>query len=349
MAKMMKSLGVGPLGLCAALALAGCAQPPGMGPSAAPGGMQGAAQDTMNNVTGSVTGFFSSMMRARPSAGSGQAAGGGAAAGTGAVSDPFAGQPPAQPGYPPPGTAASPAPAGNITATTLPPSGTAAPAVAPAQSHTVAAGETAWSIARRYGVSVADLAAANGLPASMNVRLGQRLTIPAAGTRTAEAVTAPGAGSPTPLPPSASQPLPRETTQPASKPQPAPNVPNMGATRTAASGSGKFRMPADGSIIRTYQKGKNDGIDISAAPGASVNAAGSGTVAAITRDTEGTPIVVVRHDGGLMTVYAGLENLTVNKGDSVKAGQAIGKARGKGVVHFEVRQGFESVDPEKYL
>lgn len=340
MAKMMK---MGPLGLCTALALAGCAQPGGMGPSAAPGGAgapagtAGGAQTAMTNVTGNVTGFFSSLMRARPSAG----AAAGAPGAAGAVTDPFAGQPPAQPGY-----AATPAPAGAVTSTALPPAG----AASPARSHTVAAGETAYSISRRYGVSVADLAAANALPASMNVRLGQRLTIPAtAGAPSAMSTTAPGAGSPTPLPPSASQPLPRETTQPASAPQPAPNAPNMGATRTAASGSGKFRMPADGAIIRTYQKGKNDGIDISAAPGSSVKAAGSGTVAAITRDTEGTPIVVVRHDGGLMTVYAGLDGLAVNKGDSVSAGQSIGKARGKGVVHFEVRQGYDSVDPEKYF
>ena len=123
----------------------------------------------------------------------------------------------------------------------------------------------------------------------------------------------------------------------------------MGKSRTAASGSGQFRMPVNGAIIRPYQKGKNEGIDISAAPGSVVSAAGSGTVAAITRDVDQVPIIVIRHSGNLMTVYAGLEDVTVTKGQAVKAGATLGKARSQGVVHFEVRQGFDSVDPEKYL
>ncbi len=280
------------------------------------------------------------------------AAGGAAAA---QVTDPYAGQGVRQPGIEPakpvtpsaPGASASAPVASAPTAS----AGTAAqaPAGAAARSHTVVAGETAWSIARKYGVSVQALAAANGLPEAMTVRLGQRLAVPpAAGTRQA-AVTAPGAGSPTPLPPSASSPLPSERTTPASRPAPRGEAPDLGATRTAASGSGRLSMPVSGAIVRAYSKGKNEGIDIAAPAGATVKAAGSGTVAAITRDTDGVPIVVIRHDGDLLTVYAGLDNLTVEKGQKVRAGQAIGTARSSGSVHFEVRRGFESVDPEGYL
>lgn len=222
---------------------------------------------------------------------------------------------------------------------------------APAREHQVAAGETAWSIARRYGVSVQDLAAWNGLPSNMALRVGQRLTIPAAGQRppASASTTAPGQGSPTPRPPSASEALPREQTTAAATPAPSVPTPDLGATRTAASGSGRFQMPASGSIIRLYEKGKNDGIDIASAAGSPVKAAGGGTVAAITRDTAGVPIVVVRHDGDLMTVYTGIENLQVAKGDSVSGGQSIGSTSNAGVVHFEVRRGFDSVNPEDYL
>lgn len=258
---------------------------------------------------------------------------------TGQVSDPFAGQGIKQPNLPPAAGAA-----GAVTAKTL-------PAASQPRQHAVAAGETAWSIARKYNVSVNDLAQWNGLSSGMTLRTGQRLLIPVAGqTRSATAVvTAPGAGSPTPRPPSSAEPLPKEQTKPASSPVDKPASPDLGKTRTAASGNGRFRMPASGAIIRTYQKGKNDGIDISAAAGSPVAAAGSGTVAAITRDTDGVPIIVVRHDGNLMTVYAGLENVAVSKGQSVSAGTALGKVRSQGVVHFEVRNGFDSVDPEKYL
>lgn len=258
------------------------------------------------------------------------------AGGTAQVTDPFAGQ--------------------GVKSTTLPPAGAATTTTTPApqpRQHVVAAGETAWSIARKYGVSVNDLAQWNGLSGNMAVRNGQRLLIPVAGAaapRTAAAtVNAPGTASATPQPPSASEPLPNEKTAPANQPVATPAAPNLGQTRTAASGNGKFRMPVNGAIARTYSKGKNEGIDISAAPGSTVSAAGAGTVAAITRDTGQTPIIVVRHDNNLMTVYTGLDDVAVTKGQQVQSGTALGKARNEGLVHFEVRNGFESVDPEKYL
>ncbi len=261
------------------------------------------------------------------------------------VRDPFAGQG-VRPYDIPGGGAAGTAAAGAA----------AAPAPAAAgpdpRQHQVQAGETAWSIARRYGVTVADLASWNGLPADMAIRTGQRLTIPAAGARPgAQGITAPGAGSPTPRPPSAADALPDETTTPPASRQAAaaPAGPDLGATRTSASSRGHFTMPATGPIARAYRKGSNDGIDIQADPGSTVKAAAGGTVAAVTRDTNGMPIVVIRHQGELMTVYTGIDALSVAKGDTVTAGQAIGKARPNGLVHFEVRQGFDSVDPADYL
>lgn len=360
------------LAACALSALlAGCAGG-GVGGGATTGntgffGLQNPFAGMQNGVDPDLRGRIGGSLDTSGAAGGG-AAGGAPAAGTGGVVDPFAGQGVSQPQIEPAsGTRASgastptpAAPSASGTSTTN--TASAAPAGRPATtapsatataatSHRVAAGETAWSISRRYGVSVAALAAANGLPEGMTVRVGQTLAIPA-GTRQAGAapVTQPGAGSPTPEPPSASKPLPREATAPAGAPVAKPSGPDLGATRTAASGgNGKFRMPVSGSIVRAYAKGRNEGIDISAPTGTSVKAAGSGTVAAVTRDTQGVPIVVVRHEGSLMTVYSGLDNLTIAKGDKVTAGEAIGKSSTAGVLHFEVRQGFESVDPETYL
>lgn len=239
----------------------------------------------------------------------------------------------------------------------------AAPAPQPAgaapRQHVVAAGETAWGIARRYGIGIADLAAWNGLPADMGLRVGQRLLIPAAG-QTAPArvaapapadpsVTAPGTGSPTPEPPSASRALPDETTKPAATPAPPPTGPDLGATRTAATTAGRFTMPVNGPIIRPYAKGRNEGIDISVPAGTPVNAAAAGRVAAITEDSDGLPIVVLRHEGDLLSVYAGLNDLTVARGDAVGRGQALGKATPAGVIHFEIRRGFDSVDPVEFF
>jgi murein DD-endopeptidase MepM/ murein hydrolase activator NlpD len=217
--------------------------------------------------------------------------------------------------------------------------------------HKVTRGETAFTIARAYNVSAKALAEWNGLGADMAVREGQTLMIPVA---TAPAPnpepkpTQPGAGSPTPQPPSASKPLPDEKTQPAAeKPKETPPSPDLGTSTKAT----KLAMPAQGSIMRAYDKKKNQGIDISAPAGSAVKAADAGTVAAVTKDTEQVTIVVIRHANSLLTVYAGLDGLKVKKGDTVSRGQTIGAVHGgdPSFLHFEVRKGVDSIDPMTYL
>ena len=110
---------------------------------------------------------------------------------------------------------------------------------------------------------------------------------------------------------------------------------------------GVLMLPVQGSIIRDFQKGKSDGLDIAAPAGSTVVAAGSGTVAAITQDADGNSIVVIRHADGLLTVYAGIDQIAVERGQSVRRGQkiAVVKAGASPFLHFETRRGFESVDP----
>lgn len=219
--------------------------------------------------------------------------------------------------------------------------------------HRVARGETAFSIARSYNVSAKALADWNGLGADLAVREGQYLLIPTAtGTPPAREATAtndPGTASSTPTPPSAKAPLPAEKLAPAAeKPKATPPSPDLGTQRTTAA---QFAMPAQGKIIRGYSKGKNDGIDISGAAGSAVKAAADGTVAAVTKDTTGTPIVVLRHADGLLTVYAGVDGLKVKKGDKVARGQTIAtiRAADPAFLHFEVRKGVDSVDPVPFI
>lgn len=227
-------------------------------------------------------------------------------------------------------------------------------AMAPTR-HQVKRGETAFSIARLYNVSARALADWNGLGANLEVREGQYLMIPtpsgAPPERAVEAVTPPGAGSPTPEPPSAAKPLPDEVTKPAAQAaQDRPASPDLGNSRTSASAA-QFAMPAAGNIIRGYAPPKNEGIDIAAPAGTPVKAAAAGTVAAITQDTAQTPIIVIRHEGGLLTVYAGVAGTTVKKGDTVKKGQTIANVRSgnPAFLHFEVRRGAASTDPMPFL
>ena len=224
--------------------------------------------------------------------------------------------------------------------------------------HRVERGETAYTIARLYGVPVKALAEWNGLGSDFAIREGQFLLIPVPQqnppkrTAAPAATTLPGAGSPTPTPPSAAKPLPQDNS---AKPLPAATKPakpvaDVGKTTKPAKAT-KMQTPVQGSIIRGYAKGKNEGINIKAAAGAPVKAADTGTVAAITKSAEGVPIIVVRHTGNLLTVYANVTGVNVKKGDSVARGQQIAKLRSgdDAYVHFEVRKGFDSVDPAPFI
>ncbi|MFW8592639.1 peptidoglycan DD-metalloendopeptidase family protein [Cribrihabitans neustonicus] len=267
-----------------------------------------------------------------------------------------------------PATARNP---GSVTTTTLQP--VSKPQAAQVQKgpepvrHKVKRGETAYTISRLYQVPVKSLAEWNGLGSDFSVREGQYLLIPlkdgaeprreasaaAAAAAATPAVTEPGTGSATPVPPSASKPLPAERVEPAAaKPSEPLPKPELAAPSASAASGAAMAYPVQGRITRTYSKGRNDGIDIAAAPGAPVKAAEGGTVAAITKDSNNVPIIVIRHDAKLLTVYANVDAIEVQKGDKVARGQKIAALRQSeddAYVHFEVRDGFESSDPLDYL
>ncbi|MCB1389127.1 MAG: peptidoglycan DD-metalloendopeptidase family protein [Rhodobacteraceae bacterium] len=259
---------------------------------------------------------------------------------------------------------------GPITATPL---GPAAPGGAEPLRHTVVRGETAFTIARLYNVPPRSIAEWNGLAADMSVREGQILVIPIPQSITAAAAgeplsatgvaappptpaaavdttSQPGQGSPTPVPPSASTPLPSTNPTPAGQGVGAtqPPVADMASQRTQGP---RLGMPVQGRIIRAYAQGRNDGIGIGAPAGTEVHAAAAGTVAAITQDTDQVPIMVIRHENNLLTVYANIDGIRVARGDRVSRGQTIATVRAgdPSFLHFEVREGFESVDPMPYL
>ena len=249
-----------------------------------------------------------------------------------------------------------------VTTAELPASGTSTPTGVEPIRHKVERGETAFTVARLYQVSAKSLAEWNGLGSDFAVREGQFLLIPVAkqnppSKQTEQAkVEAPGEGTLTPTPPSAATPLPKNdveapATQTAAKAaEPVKPVADVGK-QSAPAKVAKMTYPVSGSIIRAYSKGKNEGINIKGGAGTAVKAADGGSVAAITKSGDGVPIIVVRHPDNLLTVYANVTDVKVQKGDSVRRGQAIASLRtgDNAYVHFEVRNGFDSVDPLPFL
>ena len=229
--------------------------------------------------------------------------------------------------------------------------------------HRVERGETAFTIARLYNVSIKALSEWNNLDADFTIREGQHLlvpVIPRAGandtTDVFQDIAHPGTGSTITAPPSASTALPLNEL-PVATPEPTPSIASPAPVETVeepvvvAEEGGRLGYPVQGDILKSYEKGVNEGIDIAATAGSSVKAAEAGTVGAIVQDTNGVDIIVIKHAGNLLTVYTHVENPAVAKGDRVSRGQVIGTVRAgnPSFVHFEVRLGSDSVDPMEYL
>ena len=213
--------------------------------------------------------------------------------------------------------------------------------------HKVSRGETAFTISRLYNVSIRSLAEWNGLDSNFTIREGQYLLIPLPKDQIAPVSesASPGQVSNTPSPPSSSEALPNPVIKETSE------LETDQTKSIETNNEGRFAYPVNGKIIRDYVKNKTDGIDISAPEGSPVVAAETGVVAAITADTQGVPIIVLKHEGNLLTVYAGLGNISVKEKEKVSRSQIIGNIRSgnPSFLHFEVRRGFESIDPMEFF
>jgi murein DD-endopeptidase MepM/ murein hydrolase activator NlpD len=98
------------------------------------------------------------------------------------------------------------------------------------------------------------------------------------------------------------------------------------------------------------------GVDIAAASGTTVQAAVAGTVEKVELFEGFGATVVVGHRSGVKTVYSGLGEVAVNKGDAVESGQELGSIglppmgeKPPPHLHFELQLGGEPADPIEYL
>ncbi|MBQ0851879.1 transglycosylase family protein [Streptomyces sp. BH-SS-21] len=107
----------------------------------------------------------------------------------------------------------------------------------------------------------------------------------------------------------------------------------------------------------SWSKGYHTGVDFPVATGTSVKSVGAGSVVTAGWGGSFGYQVVIRHGDGRYTQYAHLSAISVKAGQSVGAGQRIGRSGSTGNssgphLHFEVRTGpgFGSdVDPVAYL
>lgn len=253
----------------------------------------------------------------------------------------------------------------NVAQATAPVAQTVAPAAA-SGTHTVAQGDTVYSIARRYGMSVQQLTSANNIANVNAIRIGQRLVVGGA---------APGLpvanASQTPTQTVGQTPAQTVAARAYTPPQPAsevaPSVEQTAAAREVAARNDaiaeqtplQFRWPIRGRVLSefgTLPSGiRNDGINIAVPEGASIRAAEDGEVVYAGNELRGFGnLVLVQHRSGYVTAYAHNSRISVQRGDRVSRGEIIARAGSTGDVdtpqlHFEIRRGTTPVDPSPYL
>ena len=192
--------------------------------------------------------------------------------------------------------------------------------------HVVTAGETLFRIGKAYGISYQELARVNGIKDAGQIRVGQRIFIPGA-----------------------TRPLPVETITPA---EPAPAEPVL-----PEPGFDTFLWPVNGMINSGFgPRGSSfhDGVDIAALQGTPIVAIEAGEVIYSDQLRGYGNMVILRHAGGIVSVYAHNEANLVREGQTVARGEVVAKVGSTGRVsgphlHFEIRRNNVAEDPLRYL
>jgi len=168
----------------------------------------------------------------------------------------------------------------------------------------------------------------------------------------ANATSAPAAKSESAAPPK-QEAAPAKPTQiasaappPASAPAPIPAAPSRSAAGTS------WRWPAQGALVGRFLPGDpaRQGINVQGKPGGTVTAAADGEVVYSGNGLVGYgELIIVKHNGELLSAYGGSGKRLVAEGTKVRSGQPLAELAGNGIVHFEIRRSGKPVDPLEYL
>ncbi len=109
------------------------------------------------------------------------------------------------------------------------------------------------------------------------------------------------------------------------------------------------------SAFKGKSRNNHQGVDLDARRGTPIACASDGIVVHAGEGMRGYGLtVIVRHGNEIATLYAHADELAVNVGDKVVAGQTLGYVGSTGNasgphLHFEVRRDTAAVDPMRHL
>ena len=211
-------------------------------------------------------------------------------------------------------------------------------------SHLVGSGDTLFSIAFQYDLDFRNLAIANGLNPPYTIFVDQEINLDlnnivsgGSAVSTANLGTAVGNNS-------VARASAGGGTSGSVLRQPVTSTPR-------AIG---WQWPHQGRLLRGFQSGLSKGLDISGNVGDAVLAAGDGDVVYSGSGIQGSgDLIIVRHSDRYLSAYAHNSRMLVNEGSRVRAGEKIAEvgenSSGVAMLHFEIREAGDSVDPSRLL
>jgi len=189
-------------------------------------------------------------------------------------------------------------------------------------SYRVAKGDTLYSIAREFSITIASIQELNSLSANYVLKEGDLLKIPN----------------------NAAAPVKTAVTQP-----------QQGAASTGAAAQAAANSQVSWPIAArelSYMTGKLSGVVLTGVHNESVSSLTRGTVLSAGPYRGFGKVVIIQVDGGYLYVYGGLDSLSVKEGDKVGPGSEIGKLgvdamSNKPQLFFMVYLSNTPVDPAK--
>lgn len=203
--------------------------------------------------------------------------------------------------------------------------------------YVVAKGDTLYGIARKNGMTVADLMAINNLDSSAVIKVGQKLKVSAGRTSSSSSAATTKKSEPA---------KPGETVIKVN--EKAPDTRTYGTTITTDANT---KWPVSSPKI-TQVKGKISGVQLSAKTNEAVLCIHEGTVMYVGVYRGFGQVVFVQSKTGLIYAYTGLGSVKVRKGEYAVSGAELGTAgldsiSQKYQITFMVFQNGQPIDPAK--
>lgn len=222
-------------------------------------------------------------------------------------------------------------------------------------------GDTLYSIAWQYGVTVNELIAWNHLARPDVIVKGKKIRVKAPAKKTIAKKSRPKPVKPV----KASKPKTRTLSARASRPKVSSSSPAVASRKAplarnqpVVSNNGRisWKWPAKGRVIQRFDAKKvgNKGLNIAGNSGDPVRSAASGKVVYAGSGLSGLGrLIIIKHNNEYLSAYAHNRKLIAREGQWVQQGEIIARLGNSGTdrneLYFEIRKNGRPVDPMRYL